>query len=170
MTSLLARGVPLGAIMTIMEMRALDRAIRLLVYQHFAETGGPPSLETLATLGRCLVPEVEASLARLEVEHHAISLTPATRNIWMAHPFSAVVTLFPVETANVTYWANCAWDAVAIPAMLSLDAVVPARCAASGAEMKFTFRGGAIVENTTPNGVVHFVVPPRRFWDNVGYT
>ena len=29
------------------------------------------------------------------------------------------------------------------------------------------FRAGELVEG---DGLIHFVVPPRRFWDNVGYT
>ena len=75
----------------------------------------------------------------------------------MAHPFSAVPTPFRVDTAELAYWGNCAWDALAIPALLSLDATVSARSAESG-------------ELVNVDGVVHFVVPPRRFWDNVGYT
>ncbi len=151
-------------------MRDLDRTLRLIIYEHFGRTGSTPSLETIATRGQCSRPEVETSLARLEAEHHALALAPTTRNVWMAHPFSAVPSPFPVETASVTYWGNCAWDAVAIPSLLSLDASVPARCAESGAEMNLAFRNGSIVDNTAPNGVVHFVVPPRRFWDNIGYT
>ena len=88
----------------------------------------------------------------------------------MAHPFSAVPTAFRVETADVTYWGNCAWEAVAIPSLLSLDASVPARSAESGETMELTFRSGELVDDDDGNGVVHFVVPPRRFWDNVGYT
>ena len=85
----------------------------------------------------------------------------------MAHPFSAVPTPFRVDTAELAYWGNCAWDALAIPALLSLDATVSARSAESGEAMELTFRSGELVN---VDGVVHFVVPPRRFWDNVGYT
>ncbi len=94
----------------------------------------------------------------------------------MAHPFSAVPTAFRVDTSDITYWGNCAWDAVTIPSLLTLDASVPARCAESGEPMKLTFTSGELDDvdsgddGDDGNGVVHFVVPPRRFWDNVGYT
>lgn len=85
----------------------------------------------------------------------------------MVHPFSAVPTPFAVETARATYWANCAWDVVAIPSLLGLDATASPECADCGEEIPLTFRGGELVEG---DGFVHFVVPPRHFWDNVGYT
>ncbi len=94
----------------------------------------------------------------------------------MAHPFSAVPTAFRVDTSDITYWGNGAWDAVAIPSLLGLDASVHARSAESGETMELTFRSGALDNRDSGdgdddgNGVVHFVVPPRRFWDNVGYT
>ncbi len=85
-------------------------------------------------------------------------------------------TAFRVETSDITYWGNCAWDAVAIPSLLSLDANVFARSAESGESIELTFRSGALDNRDSGDGgddgdgVVHFVVPPRRFWDNVGYT
>lgn len=154
-------------------MNDLDRLVRLFVYEHFATTGTSPSLDDATTAAECTTPgctteEIEASLKRLESNHHALTLAPTTNNIWMAHPFSAVPTAFRVESAEVSYWANCAWDAVSIPSMLRLDARVDARCAESGHAIELDFRGGEIADDT--DGVVHFVVPPRRFWDNVGYT
>ena len=162
-----------------------DRNVRLFVYEHFARSGSSPSLDDIASANACSIEDVEASLARLGVEHHALALAPTTQNIWMAHPFSAVPTAFRVDTADITYWGNCAWDAVAIPSLLGLDASVPARSAESGETIVLTFRSGALDRRDGPdrpdrpdrgddrddgNGVVHFVVPPRRFWDNVGYT
>ena len=39
----------------------------------------------------------------------------------MAHPFSGIVTPFPVTMANgKRYFANCAWDAIAFHVMLSI--------------------------------------------------
>jgi len=151
-------------------MKDLDRSVRLVVYEHFARTGRSPSIEDIANANGCTVEDVEASLARLEVEHHALALAPATKNIWMAHPFSAVPTAFRVDTPNMAFWGNCAWDALAIPALLDLDASVPARSAESGEPMDLTFRNGELVDVGGGDGVVHIVVPPRRFWDNVGFT
>lgn len=150
------------------KMNALDRAIRLFVYEHFARTGMSPSRESIAGANDCTDDDAALSLGRLETEHHALALAPTTGNIWMAHPFSAVPTPFAVESADVRYWANCAWDAVTIPSLVTLDASVAARCAETGDPMELTFERGELVAGG--QGVVHFVVPPRRFWENVGYT
>jgi hypothetical protein len=150
-------------------MKEIDRKIRLFVYEHCVRCGAPPSADEIASANAYTIEDVEAALTRLETEYHALALAPATKNIWMAHPFSGVPTPFSVETDDVTYWANCAWDAVTIPSMLSCDARVPARCAGSGAAIDLTFRNGAVVD-APDGGVVHFVVPPREFWHNVGYT
>jgi hypothetical protein len=150
-------------------MKDLDRSVRLCVYEHFARSGSSPSVDELAEANACSIQDVEASLTRLEADHHALALAPTTKNIWMAHPFSAVPTAFCVDTEDVTYWGNCAWDALAIPPLLSLDASVSARSAETGERMELTFRSGEPV-SAGADGVVHFLVPPRRFWENIGYT
>lgn len=150
-------------------MRDLDRSTRLCVYEHFVRAGTAPSLDEIAHALSCTTGEVEASLTRLELEYHALTLAPTTKTLWMAHPFSAVPTPFRVETDAVAYWANCAWDAVAIPSMLGVDARVHARCAESGSTMDLVFRNG-VLDRSSEDGIVHFVVPPRAFWNNVAYT
>ena len=143
-----------------------DRTLRQFIYETIARTGRPPSHEAMAKHRGFSHDEVDAALVKLE-EQHALALAPTTRNVWMAHPFSAVPTPFSVESDNTTHWANCAWDVVAIPPLLGLDARAEPRCAESGEPMPMAFRAGELVEG---DGLIHFVVPPRRFWDNVGYT
>ena len=85
----------------------------------------------------------------------------------MAHPFSAVPTPFPVQTAERSYWANCAWDALAIPALLDVDAEIRTQCADCNEPMTLRVQGGQV---DPADAVVHLAVPVRRFWENVGYT
>ena len=144
----------------------LDRTVRARIYDHFHRTGAAPTHEALAESTGITPSEVTASLRRLAAAH-ALALAPGSENIWMAHPFSSCPTAFPVSTPTILYWANCAWDAVSIPSMLRVDATVRARCAAAGDTMDLEFRDG---ELTSGSALVHFAVPPRRFWDNVGFT
>ncbi len=44
----------------------------------------------------------------------------------MAWPFSGVETLFQVSVSDKTYFANCAWDSLGIPAALHTDAEIEA--------------------------------------------
>jgi len=97
----------------------------------------------------------------------AIVLAPGTSNIWMAHPFSAIPTPYHVRTPRGSYWANCAWDALNIPALLGVDAQTKAGCPDCDAELALVIRSGSL---QAPEGVIHFAVPPRHFWDNIGFT
>lgn len=95
-----------------------------------------------------------------------IALAPGTRSIWMAHPFSAAPTPYRVHSGGVSHWANCAWDALGIAVVLDRDTECMARCPDCNATIDLSVRGGSPVGD----GVVHFVTPPRRFWENVAFT
>ena len=143
----------------------LERAVRLFVYQSFVETAGAPDVTTIARHTGESDEAVATALRRL-ADARALVLAPATAAIWMAHPFSAVPTAYPVETRGRTYWANCAWDAMGVFALLGGPARVISQCADCAAPMTIELRDRAIAGD----GVVHFVVPPRRFWENVAFT
>jgi hypothetical protein len=88
--------------------------------------------------------------------------------IMMAHPFSAVPTPYTVVSDDVSFFANCAWDAVAIPAMLTISGHVAARCHCScAAPIRLEFSNGVLAPI---DAVVHFAVPPRRFYDDIYFT
>ena len=109
----------------------LDREVRWHVYRAFVETGFAPTTEALATAVGTDAESIAASLQRL-LENHALVLAPGTVNVWMAHPFSAVPTGYAVTLGTRTYWANCAWDYLAIPPLVGGDSVQTARCAETG--------------------------------------
>jgi len=85
----------------------------------------------------------------------------------MAHPFSAVPTAYPVKSEGRTYWANCAWDALGIPAMLHKDSKTETYCADCKTPLTIVIENDEV---TSSQGIIHFAVPPRHFWDNVGFT
>jgi hypothetical protein len=105
----------------------LQDAVRLCIYRHFIQTGHAPGAEDIARALKCDVAEIENTFVSL-ADAHVIVLAPGTRSIWMAHPFSAVPTLYPVHSGGVSYWANCAWDALGIAAMLQRDTECVCRC------------------------------------------
>jgi hypothetical protein len=143
-----------------------DWAVRTAVYRHFGQTTQGPGTPELAAVTGLDETRVEEALRRLEDGHH-LSLFPDRHEVWMAHPFSAVSTDYPVETANGRYWANCAWDALGIPATLGIDGWTEARCAGSGAPLAYGVRNGQLAGDA---GVIHLVVPPRRAWEDIGFT
>jgi len=140
--------------------------LRLAVYNCILESGRVPLAAQVADRLSIAVEDVRAGFRRLQ-SVHAFALAPASDEILMAHPFSAVPTPYVVRSGGLMFWANCAWDALAIPAMLGADATVDTRCADCGDPMQFTFSAGTLEAVTA---VIHFAVPPRRFWDNVVFT
>ena len=67
-------------------------------------------------------------------------LAPASLSIWMAHPFSAVPTDYPVDANGRRYWANCAWDAAGILSLAGAGGQTHTRCADCGETLTMTVR------------------------------
>ncbi len=143
-----------------------ERQVRFFIMQRLVGTGRAPSVGEIAHEVGVPPRGVDEVLHRLE-DAHAIALAPASTNVWMAHPFSGVPTPFPVETREVRYWANCAWDMLSIPSLLGVDSTTTTQCPDCGDELTIRIGGGELEPTDT---VVHFAVPPTRFWDNVGFT
>jgi hypothetical protein len=144
----------------------LDGQVRLAVYGHFLDTGARPGVpEVSRRLG--LPPEqVEASFRRL-ASQRVLVLEADSTDIRMAMPFSGVPTAFRVETRRGSWWANCAWDALGISAMLQVDARVESRCDDCGDPLTVTIEQGQL---TRGEGVIHFAVPAARWWEDIVFT
>lgn len=141
-------------------------ALRTEIFRHIGETTRAPSLEQLSAWSGRSRDEVLRALDALEAGHH-IALLPDRSGIWMANPFSATPTAYPVVTARGRYWANCAWDAIGVPAILGIDGWTETRCAGSGAPLSFGVQGG---ERQGDDALIHLVVPPRDAWVDIGFT
>jgi hypothetical protein len=148
------------------EMLDQDNRVRLAVYAHFIDTGERPGVKDLSDrLG--LSPEaVEDSLRRLGSQR-VLVLEEGSTDIRMAMPFSGVPTGFRVETPRGGWWANCAWDALGIAAMLQVDARVETRCEDCGDALTVTVEQGRL---TGGEGVIHFAVPAACWWEDIVYT
>jgi ribonuclease HI len=143
----------------------LERRVRLFVYEHFVESARAPDLAAIAAAVGSREPQVAAALRAL-ADRHALVLAPGTTTIWMAHPFSAVPTPYLVAARGRRYFANCAWDAAGILALAG-DGEARTACGdCCGRELALAVRDG----DFSGEGVVHFAVPPRRFWDNIAFT
>ena len=140
--------------------------IRAFVYRHFADTTRAPSLDEIA--GRFALTHEEAATAYEALHaHHALFLTPGTHDILIANPFSNVETPFRVHANGRTYFANCAWDSLGIPAALHSDADVEAVCAQSGERIRLQVRNGEVSES---DALVHFLVPFEHWYDDLVHT
>lgn len=144
----------------------LDREVRRHVYDVVIARALPPSSEEAAEALGVSRDQVRAAFVRL-AEAHELVLQRETREVLMAMPFSAVETPFPTRVGETTYHGNCAWDALGIVGMLKQDARIDTTCGCCSFPMSLCVTAGSLEPAT---GVVHFVVPARRFWDNIVFT
>lgn len=138
---------------------------RHFVYRYFAQTATPPSVNETADHWGITVAEA-AQLYRELHGRHALFLEPSTFTIRMANPFSAVPTPFRVMSGGQSYFANCAWDALGIPAALHQDARVHATCASSALPLELHIHAGQI----DGTALVYFALPFRQWYDDLIYT
>lgn len=148
-----------------MSPAATDEAVRVAVYDHFIRAGGAPDPAMIAARLGLSDTQLAASYQRL-AEQRALVLS-ADGAIAMAIPFSATPTDVTVRGSGVTWWANCAFDGLGIPAMLGRDAVVETVCPQSGAPITVTVRDD---QPTSGACVLHMAVPLAQWWDNIGDT
>jgi len=138
--------------------------VRAYIYRHFRDEAAAPSTNDIASALGMSYEAVTRALDELAAAH-AIVLQPETHSIWMAHPFSGVPTDYTATVGERTWYANCGWDSIAILALLG-DGSFAAKDPLTDTTNEWTVRDGLV----TPGGVVHFLVPARQFWDDIGYT
>ena len=144
-----------------------DTTVKLKIYSLIAETTrAPTSLEVAQTLDSS-VEEVEAAFQRLYQKRLLVLEPNDPSKIRMAPPFSGIETPFIAKVGEKSYYANCAWDALAIPAALHADADIFASDAHTHEPMTILVRDGSPVRQAC---VIHFAVPAAQWWDDIIYT
>ena len=147
------------------ENRAMDERdleLRNKTYALFVELGRAPAAAELARRLR----EVEAAWRRLH-EAHALVLNPATTELRMANPFSAVPSAYRVRASGRWWYANCAWDALGVCAALQADGRIESSCPDCGEPI------GLEVRDERPDDeslLFHCLVPATHWWDDIVFT
>jgi hypothetical protein len=149
---------------------------RAFVYAHFADTTRPPSVDETAAHFN-ISTEKAGELYKELHNRHSFFLEPETLTIRMANPFSGIPTDFKVHANGKTYFANCAWDMLGIPAALGCDAVIDAVFTESNEAVQLEIREGQITNSQFTNSqstnhqlLVHFPLPFARWYDDLVFT
>jgi hypothetical protein len=144
----------------------LDTSIKLEIYSHLVRTTRPPTPAEIATAVGATVPVVEAAYQRLS-RQRVLVLESDGVSIHMAPPFSGVETQHRVRAAGKDYYANCAWDALGIPAALGQPAEVISRCEQSLEPLHLR----VLEDGPEPaECVIHFAVPAALWWKDIVFT
>jgi hypothetical protein len=140
--------------------------VRHFVYNHFVETARAPGMEETARHFNISNEEAGEIYKELD-DRHAFFLEPGTLTIRMANPFSAIPTDFKVHANGMTYFANCAWDMLGIPAALHCDAVIDAVFTESNDAVQLEIKKGEVSNGDL---LVHFPLPFARWYDDLVFT
>lgn len=98
---------------------------------------------------------------------HALVLNPASAEIRMANPFSAVPTPYRVQADGRWWFANCAWDAFGICGALHVNGRIEASCPDWGEAITFEVHNERADDESL---VFHCLLPARRWWDDIIFT
>jgi hypothetical protein len=143
-----------------------DWAVRQFVFEFAVARERMPAPEEIVPAFAITPEEARAALSRLH-ERHALFLDPQTGAIRMAHPLSGVPTGYRVVVGDKAYWANCAWDAFGVPAMLRSDAQIEASFPDGSGVADLRIEHG----QTHGHGeIVHFSLPFARWYDDLIHT
>ena len=165
---------------------------RHFVYSHIAETTRPPRVDEAAAHFGILIEEATELYKELH-NRHAIFLDFDKMAIRMANPFSGIPTDFKVHANGKTYFANCAWDMLGIPAALHCDAFIDAVCTESNDTVRLEIKDGQLFYVTLSDSegsllqspetlrsqqplpqsdtlLVHFPLPFSRWYDDLVFT
>jgi Alkylmercury lyase len=146
-----------------------SQRVRLFIFEYFLEHGVPPVVEQV--MSAFSIPRTAATevLHALEAARH-IALVKGTARILMAFPFSAIATPFRVTVRDRSYFANCAWDAIAFHAMLGDEVGVDSFCHHCALPIAIELREGHAITVDPPDSLVYFALPPSRWWDDITST
>lgn len=147
-------------------MDAQSLLVRNRTYARFVQLGRAPSAAEVGEATGLTDDDVTAAWRALH-DAHALVLNPATAELRMANPFSAVPTAYRVDAGGRWWYANCAWDALGICAALHADGEIETSCPDCGAPLALAVRDRRVEDADL---LFHCLVPARHWWDDIVFT
>lgn len=151
---------------------SLQKKVRKYIFEHFEEHTTAPVLEQVMrrfALDRASAFKV---LDDLQSARH-IALLNGTQRILMAFPFSSIVTPFRVRVAGKEkeYFANCAWDAVAIHVALRKEQWISSYCHHCSEDIRIHLKDQRVIsEHSNNQPLVYLALPASKWWQNIVLT
>jgi hypothetical protein len=143
-----------------------DVELRNLTYRLFVELGRAPTAREVGQRTGMILAQVQEGWRRLHGAH-ALVLNPATAEIRMANPFSAVPTPYRVQADGRWWFANCAWDAFGICGALHVHGRIETSCPDCRELITFEVNDERADDESL---VFHCLLPARRWWDDIIFT
>jgi hypothetical protein len=144
----------------------IDDRVKLAIYQITARSGHPPAAEDVAREIGASMGQLAAAYARLAARRLLV-LEADGLTIRMAPPFSGVATQHLVRVGRTEYFANCAWDALGIPAALHAPGEIESGCAQSGERLLLHV---GVDGPHASDWLFHCQIPASRWWQDIVFT
>ena len=143
-----------------------DTRVKTAIYRWIADTTKAPAAAEIAQVLGESTGTIRDAYRRL-FQKRVLFLEPGGEAIRMAPPFSGVPTQHRVRVGDRSYFANCSWDSLGIPAALQAEADVYSRCEQTlePIHIRATREGPR-----TAQVVAHFAVPAAKWWADLVYT
>jgi len=140
--------------------------LRIHIYDCIVSDGRIPSVRELSADFQVSPDAVRQAIVGLRVGKTMLS-NPHTGEIWMAGPFSSSETPYRVAGATATWWANCAWDMLGVAMIAGEPVHIEAECGDCRAPITLDASPDRPPDS---DAVVHFLVPARQWYDDIGFT
>jgi hypothetical protein len=141
----------------------------MYILEHFDEHTTAPVLEQIMRRFELDRSSTFKVLSDLQSARH-IALLTGTQRILMAFPFSSIVTPFRVKVAgkDKEYFANCAWDAVAIHVALGKEQWISSYCHHCSEDVKIHLKDQRVISQLSDNQpIVYLALPASKWWENI---
>jgi hypothetical protein len=148
---------------------SLQKNVRKYIFEHFEEHTTAPVLEQIIRKFGLDRASAFKTLVDLQSARH-IALLTGTQRILMAFPFSSIVTPFRVKVAgkDKEYFANCAWDAVAIHVALGKEQWISSYCHHCSEDIKIHLKDQRRVSaQSDSQPLVYLALPASKWWENI---
>jgi hypothetical protein len=143
-------------------------ALRVFAYDCIVDDGHVPSVAEIGAHFGATPADARDAVRRIGIGKTLLA-HPESGEIWMAGPFSAARSPYRVTARGRAWWANCAWDMFGIVVLAGESADVEAVCTDCGVPMPMGVDARAGPHPDT-QGIVHFLVPARRWYEDIAFT
>ncbi len=144
-----------------------DTSLRVFVYDRLVSEGRAPTSTEIGAHFGMDAGDVRRRLATLKIGKTTV-VHPTTGEIWMAGPFAAGPSDYRLSNGGQTWWANCAWDMFGVAMIVGRKMIAETKCPDCGEAL--AIECDPEHPPIEAQGLVHFLLPARQWYDDIGFT
>jgi len=141
--------------------------LRTFIYDWLIAAGTMPASADIAKHFAVSEPDALRALREMKIGKTVLP-HPTTGEIWMAGPFSAAETQYGIRAGERRWFANCAWDMLGVATLVGVPVDIETRCTDCGDPIALRLEPRD--RTVGADLLVHFLLPARRWYDDIGFT